>query len=369
MAGHPTSPELLQEAVDALAIAGNQMQAALRLGINRKTYMSRLKLAQARGFLPLRKEPAFEIDDLPSGDEPIEELLERRSRAFHLKDRAEQARKLIDVRIKLDGPIGIVHFGDPHVDDDGCDLPTLRRHVEIVQSTPGMFGANVGDLQNNWVGRLSHLWGQQETSKKTAWRLTEWLVRSVDWLYLVGGNHDAWSGAGDPLQWITRDQAGVFDYGGVRLNLKFPNGKQIRVNARHDFKGHSMWNPGHGPLKAAMMGWRDHILSCGHTHTSAYLMTKDPASGLISHILRLAGYKKHDRYAKELGLPDGAVSPAAVTIIDPTKDDDDPALVSVFHDVELAAKVLRMLRTDHDRPLEVNRDKRINGRKNARIAA
>lgn len=334
--------EQLQQAVDALANAGSVQKAADLVGLNRATYEGRLREARRKGFEPQR--PAFEKQELPSPDEPIEELLERRTQAFLRRDRAEEARKLIQVKVKLDGPIGIVHFGDPHVDDDGCDLPLLRRHLEVVKATEGMFGANVGDLQNNWVGRLSHLWGEQETSKRTAWRLTEWLVRSVQWLYLVGGNHDAWSGAGDPLKWMTQDQAGIFDYDGVRLNLCFPNGKQVRINARHDFRGHSMWNPTHGPAKAAMMGWRDHILTCGHKHESGYQLLKDPASGLISHAIRLAGYKKHDRYGKQLGLPDGTISPAAVTIIDPSRDDDDPGLVTVLHDVERAAQFLTMLR-------------------------
>ncbi len=240
MAAPGLADESCQGAVDALAATnGNKKQAAERLGLPYKTYASRLQIAQGRGFVAGTGKP-FEVADLPEGDEPIEELLERRLKAFARKDKAERARKLIDVKVRCDGPIGIVHFGDPHVDDDGCDLPALMRHVEIVNRTEGMFGANVGDLQNNWVGRLAHLWGQQETSKRTAWRLTEWLVGSVQWLYLVGGNHDAWSGEGDPLKWMMRDQAGVFDYDGIRLNL--PRGRS---------------NLAQGPCRGARLRFRD----------------------------------------------------------------------------------------------------------------
>lgn len=344
MANKRTPEHVLQEAVNVLEeCGGNQSEATRRLGLKaRQTLLSRLGMAAKLGIKP--KPAGFIVDPMADPDEPLDELLDRRTKAFLRKDKAEQERKLINVRIKIDGPIGILHMGDPHVDDDGCDLPALRRHIDIIQNVEGMFGANVGDLQNNWVGRLSHLYGQQETSKRTAWRLTEWLVRSVDWLYLVGGNHDAWSGTGDPLQWITRDQTGVFDMHGVRLRLTFPNGKQIRVNARHDFRGHSMWNPTHGPIKAAKMGWRDHLLTCGHTHQSGYQLDKDPMTGLISHALRLAGYKRHDGYGKELGLPDANISPAAVTIIDPSREDNDPGLITVIHDVERAAEFLTYLR-------------------------
>jgi hypothetical protein len=202
-----------------------------------------------------------------------------------------------------------------------------------------MFGANVGDLANNWVGRLARLFAEQETGGRDMWTLVEWLVGSVHWLYLIGGNHDLWSGAGDPAKWMQK-QVGAHEAWGARLNLIFPNGKQVRINARHDFAGHSMWNAAHGASKAIQMGWRDHIATCGHKHTSGYQILKDPATGLISHALRVAGYKVHDRYARELGVPNQNITPASVTIIDPQFEDDDPRLITVIHDVEEAAEFL-----------------------------
>ena len=77
----------------------------------------------------------------------------------------------------------------------------------------------------------------------------------------------------------------------ARQTPSFPNGKEIRINARHMFKGNSMWNTAHGVAKAAQMGWKDHILTCGHTHVSGYQVIKDPASGLISHALQVASFK------------------------------------------------------------------------------
>ena len=180
-----------------------------------------------------------------------------------------------------------------------------------------MFGGNIGDNQNNWVGRLARLYGEQSTSAKESWRLTEYFISKVQWLYLVGGNHDAWSGAGDPLEWIVSQQAGLYNNNGVRMNLIFPNKKEVRINARHTFAGHSMWNTAHGLSKAIQMGWRDHVLTAGHTHVSGYQVLKDPASGIISHAIRIASYKEMDRYAEEKGLPDQNIFKCPVTIIDP----------------------------------------------------
>jgi hypothetical protein len=339
MPTHPIPDDVLQQTVNIMAASKTQTDAAATMGISRQCLQNRLAHAERRGIVP--REAEFETDELPDDIGPIEDLLERRKKKFQLVNDAKTARRLIDVRIKVDGPVGIVHFGDPHTDDDGCDIAKLERHQNIVNRTKGMFGANLGDLQNNWVGRLSHLWSQQTTSAQEAWRLTEWHVRSVCWLYLVGGNHDAWSGSGDPLDWIMRQQPGVYGYNGTRINLIFPNGKTVRINARHDFTGHSMWNPAHGPMKAAQGGWRDHLLTCGHKHTSFVAgPLKDPASGLLTWAVRCAGYKTHDRYADEKGLPDQNAFAAAVTIIDPQFGDDDPRLMTVIPDVEEGADYL-----------------------------
>jgi hypothetical protein len=98
-------------------------------------------------------------------------------------------------------------------------------------------------------------------------------------------------------------------------------------------------------MKAIQGGWRDHILTCGHLHTSACGVLKDPSTGLISHALRVAGYKRWDSYATELGLPDQCISPSVVTIIDPRHDDDDPRLITVLLDTETAADYLTFLRS------------------------
>jgi hypothetical protein len=282
----------------------------------------------------------FSIEALPEETPTADELLVRRKSQFARKEKAKLARKLIQVSVNIDGPIGIAHFGDPHVDDDGTDIGLLERHVSIVNQTEGMFAGNVGDYSNNWIGRLARLYGEQTTSSQEAWVLVEWLLRSCDWLYLIGGNHDAWSGAGDPLKWIARQQGALLEPHGARMELRLPSGAAPRINARHDFKGHSQWNTAHGPAKAVQMGWRDHILTCGHMHTSGYQILKDPATGLVSHAIRVASYKTFDRYADEKGLPDQAIFVCPVTIIDPRFPETDTRFVTFIPDVEEAAEYL-----------------------------
>lgn len=287
---------------------------------------------------------AFDVPALPALKPTVSEILEKRKKEFSRKESAMEARKLVPVKVNIDGPYGIAHFGDPHVDDPGTDIALLERHVESVAKTYGMFAGNIGDMHNNWVGRLIRLYAKQETTAKEAWQLVEWLMRSMPWIYVVMGNHDLWSGDGDPLDFILRNNPGVNGTYGVRANLVSPNGTSVRVNARHDFHGHSMWNTVHGPVKAAKMGWRDHILICGHKHTSGYAIEKDPASGLISHVLRVASYKKFDDYAEELGLPDQCAFPSCVTIIDPDEPDNSVRRITFIPDVEQGCDYLTWLR-------------------------
>ena len=288
-------------------------------------------------FVAEKKDPEFLA---------IDEIIDIRKRKFRQKEKSKKNRKLIKIDIKLDGPIGICHFGDPHVDDDGTDITEIYKLCNLINSTEGLYGGNLGDIQNNWVGRLSFLYGQQSTSAKEAWRLTEHFVNQVEWLYLVAGNHDVWSGDGDPLEFIMREHSGVYEQWGARLNLVFPNGKEVRINARHFFKGYSQWNTAHGVAKAAQMGWRDHILTCGHIHVSGYQVLKDPSDGLISHAIQVASFKTHDSFAEKKGLDDRNIFNAPVTIIDPQYDDDDNRLVTTIFNPYEGAEYLKWKRAN-----------------------
>ena len=293
----------------------------------------------------LEKSP-FAVDEKPIEFAPIQELITHREKLFDKKKEYKAKSRLFNIYINVNGPIGIAHFGDPHVDDDGTDLSMIIKYSDVINETEGMYAGNLGDIQNNWVGRLSYLYGQQSTSAKESWRLTEYFVNKVNWLYLVAGNHDVWSGEGDPLDFIMREHQGVYEKWGARLNLIFPNGKEVRINARHMFKGNSIWNTAHGVARAVQMGWRDHILTCGHIHVSGYQVLKDPASGLISHALQVGSFKIFDSYAEKLGLDDKNIFNCPVTIIDPRYNDDDNRLITTIFNPLEGAEYLKWKRDD-----------------------
>jgi hypothetical protein len=328
-------------------------EAASVLGIHASALRSRIETLKRHGRMPDQlaapvepqlADKGFLVDALPEGDIPIDELVAQRKRQFQYKARHEEAAKLLPVTVTMRGAIGLLHFGDPHVDDDGTDIEALERHTQLVRDTPGLFGCNVGDTLNNWTGRLARLYAEQSTSAAQAWRLAEWFVRRCDWLYMIAGNHDLWSGAGDPLKWIAKQQGSLYTSSECRMALKFPGGLVVRVNARHDFAGSSIWNPAHGPMKAAIMGTRDHLYVAGHKHESAYSVLKDANTGIAMHALKVASYKRFDRYAREKGFRDQAFSPCAVTVINPALPETHPDLIKIFWEPEAGADYLTWLR-------------------------
>lgn len=329
--------------------------AAVQLGIGDMTFARHFKAAFPGG----EPDCGLDIRPLPETDEPIEQVIQRRRQQFDIKRQYEKAAKLAAVGVRIKGPIGLLAFGDPHVDDDGTDIAALERHAHLVRDTEGLYAGNVGDTTNNWVGRLARLYAEQETSAKTAWRLAEWFIRLCPrnkaewtdrpkWLFIVGGNHDCWSGESDPLKWITRQANSIYSKSQVRLNLSFPNGTEVRVNCAHDFRGASQWNPAHGSMKASQLGFRDHILLNGHRHTSGYGLIKDPMTGLISHCIQVASYKVYDRYAQELGLVDRHISPSVLCVIDP--EAAEVGRVTVFFDVDAGVDFLRWKRERKGKP-------------------
>jgi hypothetical protein len=356
MAQPPLPDAILRETLAAIAEAGSITEAAKALGLSRTTLTSRWERAKqwaaAQGVQPptvgLAKpvQPkAFTVDDLPSELPTAEELLARRRKEFARKAAAKDARHLVPVQVKIDGPIGLAIVGDPHVDDPGCDIELLERHIAVLNGNSALLPLAIGDFSNNWVGRLARLHAEQTTSAAESWVLVEWLVQSLHWLAMIAGNHDVWSGSGDPIQWMARAARTTYEAHGVRLGLRLPSGREIRLNARHDFRGKSAWNNAHGIGKAAQMGWRDHILTAGHTHVSGIQVVRDPMTGLISHCLRVGSYKTHDRFADELGLPNQTFTVCPVIVLRPQFSDDDNRLLTTFFDPETASEFLTWLRS------------------------
>lgn len=288
--------------------------------------------------------PDYTMPEIPDSDRSVEEIIEAKKTIFAKKKRHADFTKLVDVKVNIDGPISIAHFGDPHLDDDGCDFQLFDHHCEIVSKTEGMFAGNIGDFINNWVGRLTAQHAKQTTTANEAWKLAEWMFRRMPWMYAIGGNHDLWSGDRDPIKWITQQLGQPYTAHGIRIRLNFPNKTSVIINAAHNFPGHSMWNPVHGAAKKAMR-WPDDIYVCGHLHHTAVAMLPDPVENKTKWLIRLDSYKVIDDYPKQLGIDESFLAPCINTIINPYAERDTDR-IRVELDPERAAQILTMMRKE-----------------------
>jgi hypothetical protein len=339
------------------------VRAAEELGIHPSAVRRRLRtlakqgkynFVEKRGFaigdhgksIPLAAPVDYTIPPLPSEVASVDEIIAVRLKEFERKKAAADGRQLIPVRIKIKGPVGLHFFGDPHLDDPGCDLRAIMEDVATIKTTRGMLAASIGDHQNLWIGRLARLYANQKTTAKEAWRLVEWFMRELRgrWLFLIAGNHDLWQGEGDPAQWIASQATALYEPHQVRLALQFPGGCEIRVSARHEFPGSSIWNPTHGQLRAAHLRMHDHLIISGHKHTGGYQMFRVEAADLITHCVQLGSYKLYDDYALAKGFENRHLSPSVTVIVNPEAR-RQVSLLTVYHDAKEAADYLTYLRT------------------------
>tara|TARA_R100001129_G_scaffold124072_1_gene86570 strand:+ start:3566 stop:4657 length:1092 start_codon:yes stop_codon:yes gene_type:complete len=286
-------------------------------------------------------------DDVPADaeDEPIEKWIERRVEVSRKKV-AKFSRSARHLTLPPE-PLGIAILGDPHVDNDGCDWGQLFDHVTAIRSTPGVLAACVGDMQDNWVGRLARIYANSSTTATDGWRASRWLLESLQWIAVVGGNHDAWAhGPGiDPLRWLTRE-CGVqcYDTDELRIHLNWsgrPDLEPLIWILRHDFSGRSWFHPTHGPHKEAMLDGRCHLLTAGHIHQWGVLTTEQ-RHGRITNAVRVRGYKRADAYAKAKGFYEQKYGAACLVVIDP--EAPAPVRIQLFWDIDAGCDYLKWLR-------------------------
>lgn len=312
--------------------------AAETLGLKRTTFLRRLGAAQDRDNDNLTPRPL--LGKIPESDVPVEEIIDSMERRFKRPVDNNKARSWRSLKVPIDGPFGIVFYGDMHVDDDGCNWPLLKEHLEINKNTYALYGAHLGDATNNWVGRLEKKYADQETSRATGYRLAEWIIKDsgVTWLAWLLGNHDNWNEGGPLFELINRQARIYMEDWRAQFKLVTPSGREVRIDAAHNFKGHSQWNKLHGGNKTALMGAQADLYISGHTHTWGIIEDEHADRGNVYHVAKARGYKYMDEYAFHLNFGEQQHGAAITMIVDPAAK--GPAFVKLFADVREAAEFL-----------------------------
>jgi hypothetical protein len=363
MAQKPLSHSDIQDTISRLKTAGGNVRAAAcQWGRENDrpsaTFESRAKATRLAGYWgrnengsvwfldtggPVARTAAVPTaSELPDDDEPVEAIIDMMVRRYEKRKAHHSAKRWRRFDVPTDGPYGLMVFGDPHIDDDGCDWPLLKRHCALAASTPALYAVNIGDTTNNWSGRLARLYAEQETGRTTARKLVKWLLNDsgVPWWLWILGNHDTWPGptGADTLDRFKPHSVTMEDWG-AKVTLVSPNGAEFRVHASHDFSGHSQWNPLHGPMKEARWGDQAHLYVAGHKHNWSLFAGEHEHKGSLFWLARAKGYKALDSYADRLGFGSQAHGASILAVVDPGAV-GTPSHVSCFADPEEGVEFL-----------------------------
>lgn len=298
------------------------------LGISQRTYYKWLKM------------DGVKIEKKPDTYD-VKQLEDLRKMVFSSKKAKEDYNLGVGVDFVDNRPIAIMHFGDMHMDSDGTDIELLYKHIHLLRTTDGVYGGNLGDVTNNWVGFLGKLYGEQHTTIEHSIKMIEETIGGCPWLYTIIGNHDKWNGG----EYVVKKAVDTGATGeDLRLELKFPNGSMTSLHARHHFKGSSMYNNAQGSVKEALLGARDDIIIHGHIHSLGYSIVPQPELLKISHCLSVGSYKQIDSFKTMMGFRETNLSPCVVTVIDPRLPESHVDRIKVFFDAEAGVNYMKMLR-------------------------
>lgn len=306
-------------------------------------------LSQVAERIALSGEPAVNppgpsFPEFPDDDIPVDEIRALMSRRFEKRAAHKAAKQWFKIRMPEDKPFGVMVFGDPHLDSNGCNWPLLERHVEICRQS-GVYGLNIGDTLDNWPqgSRLLSLYAKSDTSTDTAAKLAQWFLEEsgVRWLVVLLGNHDLFPGHTN-LKHLIHKKPLLLEEWGARFILQA--GKQeYKIWASHDFPGHSQWNPLHGPQKAALMKSDADLYLAGHKHNWALHQEENAHRGFAYWLVRARGYKFDDDYAERLGYAEQAEGASIFVVFNPGARSMAGRL-QCFADAEVGADYLAWLR-------------------------
>lgn len=282
-------------------------------------------------------EQAFDLPEFPDDDIEVTEILDHLEKRFDKKINRETAQHWFPVKIKSDEPIGLAVIGDPHLGSH-CNIKLLRQHIGVLSNTPGMMAVNIGDTADNW-GRLIHLYAEDDMSRPTERRLARWFLSEagIPWILWLHGNHDTMhSEFSTYLKSENIAQVPMIDWR-AKFKLVFPSG-EVKIDAAHNHKGTSVYNPLHGQKRAALWNENADIFVAGHHHTWA-IQHEELDDGNVVHLARARGYKWLDEYAVRNNFNRDEFGATILFVIDPTTD-HPVRRITAFADLEEGAEFL-----------------------------
>jgi len=333
-------------------------EAAKELGVSKRAVKHRLDGARDRfGIETPITERARPIPktspelEMPEQEQDYEVLAGNKARKFANTRAFEDVRKLISVKLPYKGNcIGVLFFGDLHLDDDGCDFQLAREHAQLVRGQEGCYGLLVGDILNNWIGGLAKKYAEQSTTLAEAHVLASGFIGKDlkdQLLAVIGGNHDEWGGLKYFLDKIARDAGTRYIDSAAGLSLKFPSGNSVRIRVAHQLPGNSIYHSSQGQVRDMTFRYRWELTVSGHIHKSGYITIKQEDTEVISHGIQVASYEVYNAYAREKQMKDCHIAPCAFVTINGTLPNTHPDMIKVFWDPFEGVEYLKVLQKKH----------------------
>ena len=294
----------------------SQNEVAELLGITRSQV--RTLLAKAGKEEP--EEQNVILPTFPDEDITAEEILDHMGKRFQQRLKRNDAMRWFAVRFNRMEAIGVTFVGDPHIGSNGCHLDLLRKDVEIMTGTEGVICVNLGDTVDGWGGYLIKLYAENDVSRETEKRLAKWFLQEagIPWKVWLIGNHDTMGDFSTYLKAINAEQIPMVEWQ-ARFKLVFPDKSEIKVDAAHNHKGTSIYNPLHGQKRAALWSEDADIYIAGHHHNWA-ITQEELESGRVVNMARARGYKWLDTFAVTHGFSNKEYGASIMFVIDPNEE-------------------------------------------------
>lgn len=355
----------LQEAFDiwyenhAKRYTHDEMAAMLKEPVSRRTFSWRLQEARAIG-LTYSGKPLNEITPPPKPldtDRPPEQIIDHLCDLYDKKSRKHRAKKWMPFTVNVDGPIGVCFFGDMHVENAGCDWVTLRDHLNKVADAECAYGIFMGDVKDNWVGRLQKYFRDHNISDQESEQLVEWLLdgSGVTWLLWLLGNHDDWNDYGKLIKRYARNICPVEDWR-ARFRLVFPNGREAKIDAAHDHKGHSQYNLLHGQKRVTLFEEMAHIVIGAHRHCWQLTKGQCEHTGFVYWLARAAGYKQIESGQFALRGQFGEQTTGQMIFAVFRPDQPDTSWITCYDNIDDGIRALEVARADWRAGLSVDQE-------------
>lgn len=318
----------VKEIADAYRAANlNVSETSRRLGVHRTTVIAMIRVAEKHGYL---RDEEMHAPNTPHRDDYLA-AKERKVAAYQAKKRKGEWRKPVMTTLSPE-PYRLKIFGDPHLDNDGCNFELFERHWLEMSVEDRIFGICVGDWFDNWTRALAHLYKEHSTPPSDAWLLLEYLMeqRGEALIAACSGNHDDWShGPVDPVDLLMKKHGVLYRQGAIRVQVNHEDCDPMHWSIRHKWKGQSMYSAAHWGAAHTNVNWRDPLMVGGHIHQDdARLVQK--ADGTWCHVCQVSAFKEFDNFADVHGFSGAKISPVWDLVVDPRRKQTDPERIKVF---------------------------------------